>query len=100
MLENFNKTLSKTHLRRLDNLLWSKKKKAILQMKGVVPNNEFLLAMKRLELQDSKKVRSKKITVSEEDWSNPGTLLDLSNALHNQKKYTEIIKMKHLDLLD
>ena len=93
MLENFNKTLSKTHLRRLDNLLWSKKKKAILQMKRVVPNNEFLLAMKRLELQDSKKVRSKKITVSEEDWSNPGTLLDLSNALHNQKKYTEIIKI-------
>ena len=43
MLENFEKTLSKTHLLRVENLLWNKEKTDVLQMKEVVPKNELPL---------------------------------------------------------
>jgi soluble lytic murein transglycosylase len=59
----------------------------------VVPKVEFLSAMKRLELQDGFKDSGQKLNYSEQDQSNPGLLLDLSNALHKQRRYKEVLKI-------
>ena len=93
MLENFEKTLSKTHLLRVENLLWNKEKTAVLQMKEVVPKNEFLSAVKRLELQDGLKASEQGVNFSEQDQSNPGLLLDQSNVIQKQKKYKDVVKI-------
>ena len=93
MLENFEKTLSKTHLLRVENLLWNKEKIDVLQMKEVVPKNEFLSAVKRLELQDGLKASEQGVNFSEQDQSNPGLLLDQSNVIQKQKKYKDVVKL-------
>ncbi len=93
MLENFDKLLSQTHQIRLENLLWSKARKSALQMSGVISEEKFLLAKKRLELQDLIKGPQKPFKFPKEYGQDPGALLDLSNALQHQKKYMEVSKI-------
>ena len=93
MLENFDKLLSQTHHIRLENLLWNKARQSALQMSRVIPEEKFLLAKKRLGLQDIINGSKKAFKFPKEYMQDPGALLDYSNALQHQKKYVKVSKI-------
>ncbi len=93
MIENFGNVLSQTHHVRLENLLWNKERKSVLQMSAVIPEKEFLLAKTRLELQAPTKNSLKSVKLPKEYWQDPGAILDLAHYLQDKNKFQEVSKI-------